>query len=388
MTADTAAEATTAAGSVARGQAAAIAGLDATLGSDDYCSMDVFERERSRIFHAGWMYACHVDGLPTGTRRAIDVAGESVIVTRDRDGEVRAFANVCRHRGARLCEAGAGPVAGSIRCPYHSWTYGLDGALVATPRVDDEFDRATAGLWRRHAEVWNGMVFVSVADEPPPLEGWLHEHSPDLRGFADVPVGDYRIGTRTETVVAANWKILVENYAECLHCAVVHPELVELVPVYRTGHVVDPDRDDGAVDFAPGRRAFTRDGSSSRPVLPGVDPAPEYDGVAVFPNLFFDLTPTVLSLTALFPTAPDRTVVVAEYLFAADDVARPDFDPSAEVEFNELVGAQDNEICELVQRGVRSGAFTSGGLTAKDAAVAEFTRRYLDIRDGPAHTPR
>lgn len=365
----------------------AIEGLAPTLGTDDYCSPGVFDLERRTIFHAGWLYACHVDGLPAGARRVVDVAGESVIVTRDRDGDVRAFANVCRHRGARLCErATSEPVAGSIRCAYHSWTYGLDGALLATPRVDDEFDRSAVGLWPYRAEVWNGMVFVSVAAEPPPLEAWLFEHSPTLRTFADIPVADYAIGRRTETVVAANWKILVENYAECLHCAVVHPELVDLVPLYRSGHVVDPDRDDGAVDFAPGSRAFTLDGDSDLAVLPGVDPTPEYDGVAVFPNLFFDLTPTVLALTALFPTAPDRTVVVAEYLFAADEAARPDFDPSAEVDFNELVGAQDNEICELVQRGVASRAFTSGGLTAKDEYVTEFTQRYLDIRGREAHT--
>lgn len=385
MGAETASEET--AGRVAGATGGAIVGLAPTLGTDDYCSAEVFDLERRTIFHAGWMYACHVDGLPPGTRRVVDVAGESVVVTRDRDGDVRAFANVCRHRGARLCERAASePVVGSIRCAYHSWTYGLDGALLATPRVDDDFDRSAVGLWPYHAEIWNGMVFVSVAASPPPLTSWLFEHSPSLATFADIPVGEFAIGTRTETVVSANWKILVENYAECLHCAVVHPELVDLVPVYRSGNVIDPDREDGAVDFAPGRTAFTLAGTSDLAVLPGVDPTPEYDGVAVFPNLFFDLTPTVLALTALFPTAPDETVVVAEYLFDAADVARPDFDPSGEVEFNELVGAQDNEVCELVQRGVSSRAFTSGGLTAKDEFVTEFVRRYLDIRGRGAHT--
>jgi len=342
----------------------------------------VFELDRQRIFHAGWMYVCHIDALAAGTRRVFDIAGESVIVTRQRDGEVRAFANVCRHRGAQLCPAGSDPAKGSIRCNYHAWTYGLDGALLATPRVDDQFDRDDYGLWRHHAAVWNGLVFVSVATTPPPLVQWLGRWTSGFDGFAAVPVADYRIGARTETVVSANWKILIENYNECLHCAVVHPELVDVIPIYRTGNVVDPDRDDEIVDLKPGARALTGDGATSLSPLPGIPDQAEYSGLAFFPNLEFDLTPTNLALTSLFPIAADKTLVVAEYLFAGDDVDRSDFDPSPEVDFNELVGAQDFEVCEMVQRGVSSRSFAGGGLTAKDRYVTEFVARYLDIR-GP-----
>ncbi len=356
--------------------------LSPTLTSADYCSPEVFELERQRIFHAGWMYVCHIDGLHPGSRRVFDIAGESVIVTRDRDGEVRAFGNVCRHRGAQLCPIGTEQAKGSIRCPYHAWTYGLDGALLATPRVDDDFDRDEYGLWPHHADVWNGMVFVSVATRPPSLVDWLTRWTPGARDFDDVPVADYRLGARTETVVAANWKILVENYNECLHCAVVHPELVDVIPIYRTGHVVDPERDDEIVDLKAGARALTLDGETSLTPLPGIADAAQYSGLAFFPNLEFDLTPTNLALTSLFPIATDETLVVAEYLFAATDVERAGFDPAPEVSFNELVGAQDFDVCEMVQRGVSSRAFAGGGLTAKDAYVAEFVTRYLDIR-GP-----
>ena len=361
---------------------AAPAMLLPTLGSADYCSPEIFELERARIFHAGWMYTCHIDGVPPGTKRAFDLAGESVIVTHDLDGNVHAFANVCRHRGAELCDGAASAASkGSIRCGYHSWTYGLDGTLLATPRVETEFDRGQYGLWPRHAEVWNGMVFVSLAEHPPRLLDWLTTHTPDLASFDGLPVADYRIGARTEVIVEANWKIIVENYAECLHCAVVHPELTDIIPLYRTGRVVDPERDDGIVDLAPGATAFTADGTSVLATLPGYHGGAEYGGTAIFPNAFFDLTPTVLSLTAIFPIAADRTMVVGEYLFAASEVESPDFDPGPEVELNELVGAQDYVVCEMVQRGVSSSAFTSGGLTHKDRFVAEFIAKYLDIRE-------
>jgi Rieske 2Fe-2S family protein len=357
--------------------------LTPTLTSADYCSPAVFEAERRQIFHAGWMYVCHVDGIPAGTKRVFDLAGESVILTRELDGALHAFANTCRHRGAELCERTTScATKGSIRCRYHAWTYGLDGALLATPRVDDEFDRGAYGLWQHRADVWNGMVFVSLANEPPPLAIWLEQHTPTIGLFADLPVGDYRIGARTETVVEANWKIIVENYAECLHCAVVHPELAELIPLYKSGNVVHPDDPTAAVEFADGRVAFTTTGQTALSALPGLDGAPEYDGAAVFPNLFFDVTPTVLALTAVFPVSPTRSVLVGEYLFNAADVDRPGFDPTPEVELNELVGAQDYVVCEMVQRGVSSSAFTSGGLTRKDEYVTEFVHRYLDIR-GP-----
>jgi Rieske 2Fe-2S family protein len=366
--------------------AAAGSGLRPTLSSVDYCSSEVFDLERRTIFHRGWMYVCHIDGIPAGTKRVVDIAGESVLLTRDTDGGVHAFANVCRHRGAQLCDAAmTEAVAGSIRCPYHSWTYHLDGRLVATPRVDDEFDRGTMSLWPYHAEVWNGMVFVSLAARPEPLGDWLARTTPWASSFERLPVAAYRIGARTETIVQANWKIILENYSECLHCAVVHPELTELIPLYRTGNVVHPDDPTAPVAFADGRVAFTRTGQSTLSVLPGVGPCAEYDGVCVFPNLFFDLTPTVLALTATFPMSADRSLVVGEYLFAAADLDRPDFDPTPEVEFNELVGAQDYVVCEMVQRGVASKSFAGGGLTRKDEYVVTFMETYLAARGPRPH---
>lgn len=358
-------------------------GLRPTLASADYCSADVFDVERRTIFHRGWMYVCHIDGIAAGTRRVFAIAGESVLLTRDLDGGVHAFANVCRHRGSQLCDpATTEALTGSIRCQYHSWTYALDGRLVATPRVDDDFDRGTMGLWPYHAEVRNGMVFVCLAARPEPFSDWLARTTPGLVGFGRLPIAGYRIAARTETIVQSNWKIIIENYSECLHCAVVHPELAELIPLYRSGNVVHPDDPTAPVAFAEGRVAFTSTGQTTQSVLPGVGPRGEYDGISVFPNVFFDLTPTVLSLTAIFPLAADRSLVVGEYLFAADNFERPDFDPTPEVEFNELVGAQDYVVCEMVQRGVASKAFTTGGLTRKDAYVADFIDTYIAER-GP-----
>jgi Rieske 2Fe-2S family protein len=348
-----------------------------TLGRDDYCSPAVFEAERERIFHAGWFYACHIGSLPPGHRRVVDVAGESVILARELDGAFHAHANVCRHRGAQLCDPDGAAGRGSIRCPYHAWTYGLGGALLATPRVDD-VDTSDVKLWSYHAATRKGMVFVSLARRPVDNDDWLRQHASWLDEFESLEIERLVVGARTESIVNANWKIVLENYEECLHCAVVHPELVELIPVYRTGHVLDPDRSDNNVALVDGAHSFTRDGRSALSVLPGT--APEevavYRGGAVFPNVMLDVTGTSASLTALFPVDPQTTVVVAEYLFNADDVAAEGFDPTPVVEFNELVGHQDYAVCERVQRGVASKAFSGSRLTAKDSLVADFVEHY------------
>jgi Rieske 2Fe-2S family protein len=318
-----------------------------TLDRDDYWSPEVFAAEQRTIFHAGWFYACHTDSLPAGHRRVVDVAGESVIVARDVDGALHAHANVCRHRGAQLCDPDPAGCAdkGAIRCPYHAWTYGLDGGLRATPRVDDELDRDALGLWRHHAAEWNGMIFVSVASQPPSLDDWMARHTDWNEVFAELALSELKVGARTVNHVDANWKIVMENYQECLHCAVVHPELVDLIPIYRTGNVVDDSRTDGAVSLTHGSNSFTLDGTS---------------------------------ITALFPNGPTSTTVIAEYLFAAGDVAAEGFDPTDVVEFNELVGRQDYDVCERVQRGVRSSAFSTGVLTAKDRYVVDFVAHYRD----------
>ena len=349
----------------------------ATLSRDDYCSPDVFETERERIFHAGWYYACHVGSLPPGHRRVVDVAGESVILARDLDGTLHALANVCRHRGAQLCDPHNAAGRGSIRCPYHAWTYGLDGALLATPRVDD-VETSQVRLWSYHAAARKGMVFVSLAHEPVAIDDWLRRHAPWLHEFESLELEQLVVGARTESVVNANWKIVLENYEECLHCAVVHPELVELIPLYRTGHVLDPDRADNNVALVDGGHSFTRDGRSTLSVLPGTTPeeVAVYRGGAVFPNVMLDVTGTSASLTALFPVDAQTTVVVTEYLFNQHDVEADGFDPTPVVEFSELVGHQDYAVCERVQRGVASKAFTGGTLTTKDSLVANFVEHY------------
>jgi Rieske 2Fe-2S family protein len=354
-----------------------------TLTTADYCSEQVYEIERQRFFHGGWFFALRADTLAPGSRTVVDVAGESVLVTRDLGGQLHAFANVCRHRGARLCDERVDSTQGSLMCPYHAWTYALDGRLIATPHLDDgEVDKAALSLWSVALHEWQGFVWLSLAKEPPPFDTWFATHCQELATLERFALGDLRVAVRTVSEVEANWKVLVENYQECLHCTRVHPELVDLIPTYRTGWVVDPDRPDGGVDIRSGTNGLAVGGTSPLPTLPGLDEvdATSYYGCTVFPNGFVDVSGNAAIVSYLYPKGPTHTTMVMEYMFAPETIAAPGFDPSSVVEFNELVAAQDNMVCERVQQGVSSRLFDRGVLTPKDGYVIGFVQHYLESR--------
>lgn len=360
-----------------------------TLTTHDYCSDEVYEIERQRFFHGGWFLALRADTLAPGNRTVVDVAGESILVTRDLQGQIHAFANVCRHRGAKLCDERSDSSQGSLMCPYHAWTYALDGRLIATPHLDnDDVDKAALSLWSVASHVWQGFVFVCLAKEPPTFEAWVAQHGQELAGLERFGLEHLKVAVRTECEVSANWKVIVENYQECLHCTRVHPELVELIPTYRSGWVTDHTRADGGVLLRDGGHSLATDGQSTLPVLPGLSDldASSYYGCTMFPNAFVDVTGTCAIVSYLYPKGPDRTTMVMEYMFAPDTIASPDFDPGSVVEFNEMVAAQDNMVCERVQQGVSSRLFEGGVLSPKDDLVIGFVQHYLEAR-GPVQQP-
>ena len=348
-----------------------------TLTGHEYVSDEVYQREQEKIFHKSWFYVCREDRLAPGDRFVADVAGESVLLVMDRDGGLHAHANVCRHRGARLCEeSGPGSKAG-ITCPYHAWTYALDGRLIGTPHLSpEEVDRDSLSLWSVACEVWHGFVFVNLSPDPTPLVESFAAGLDSVALFEHLHLGELRTGVTTSTDVQANWKILVENYQECLHCSWVHPELVDIVPVYKTGSVVDPARPDGGVTLR--GNSFSLTGRSNLPVLPymPVEEAESYYGATVFPNMFIDVTGTSVIVSSMWPKSAHETTVVMEYLFAADTIASPGFDPSEIVEFSELVGKQDYDVAERVQRGVSSRYFDHGVLAPQDHLIVDFLATY------------
>jgi len=357
-----------------------------TLPGRDYHAEDVFELERERIFFREWFYVGRESDAPEpGDFMTVDVVGESVLVVRGKDGELRGFYNVCRHRGSRICDAETrGHAKGAIKCPYHAWSYAYDGSLIGTPMVGkDELDRSQLGLWPVEVDVWQGFVFVHLG-QPELLvrESFEHQNDRPLQ-YEAWRMDELRTAKQTVSEVAANWKVLVENYNECLHCPGVHPELVAVAPTYKRGEVFEEGRDDWGVSIVGGGAGYTSTGTTTLPVMPGLSElqASSMYGASIFPNMFIDLTGTVVIATRIQPRGPEHTTMIMDYLFRPEVIDEPGFDPSDVVEFSELVANQDYVICERVQQGVRSRAFTHGVYAEKDGLPYAFNRKYLRTRD-------
>jgi len=234
-----------------------------TLPGRYYTDPEVFGREKRMIFEPMWCCAVRAAELAgPGAFQVARVGGESVLIVRGRDGELRAFLNVCRHRGARLCAEESGQVRRNLRCGYHAWTYDLDGRLVAAPSLVamPDVDRDAYGLIRVGLREWLGYAWVCVAEEPPSFEDTVIADVTVRLGDA-AAIGRYRaedlvVGWRISYDVAANWKLVIENFMECYHCATIHPELTRVLPEFARGYAAQYYVGHGA-GFAGWAQAFT-----------------------------------------------------------------------------------------------------------------------------------
>ncbi len=356
-----------------------------TLERHWYASPDVFALERERIFARSWTYVARAERLTQpGDYVLADVAGESLIVTRDHAGRLRAFFNVCRHRGTRLCTVAEGRFGGSIQCPYHAWTYGLDGALLAARNMSDVpgFARADFPLREAALATLDGFVFANVADAPDPFEAGLGAL---LARFARWNVGELRVAREIDYELACNWKLIFQNYSECYHCPLVHPQLDKLSPSdsgrndLREGPVL------GGYSLLRARGvSLTTTGVTSRPALPGLSAA-DLDRTyyyTVFPSMLLSLHPDYVMVHDVRPIAWDRTRVTCSWLFDPAVMAAPGFDPSDAVDFWDLTNRQDWHVCELTQRGVESRAYEPGPYANAEGLLAAFDRYYRDAIGG------
>jgi Rieske 2Fe-2S family protein len=252
-----------------------------------------------------------------------------------------------------------------------------EGAPAANSLVVDpvgESRRPTA------VDTWEGFVWVSVAPDPPPLRDHLARWADaDPFQWERYGIADLVAGRRSEYRVAANWKLIVENYNECLHCPTVHPSLTELIPVYRSGEVEErPGQDHGNL-LRDGATSFTFSGASGLPTLPGLSDADVgiFNGTTILPNLIVNMTSDTVSTFLLLPAAPDSTTVVSHYLFRPETVAAPGFDPSPVVEFRDTLAREDWAVCERAQLGNASRAYAAGGiLPYADRYIRAFHTRY------------
>ena len=361
--------------------------LDATLPSSWYLLPEIFARERERIFLKDWLCIGRVEDIPEGDALLRQVQGQSIIVLRNEAGQLRGFYNVCRHRGAQLCGthvpssdgrgALSGVVGSRIRCPYHSWLYSLDGDLVGTPYMAD-LDPAEFALYPVGVDSWGGFLFVNLTPAEAPTLAEILGPIPDR--VARYPLAALRVGHSIRYEVAANWKVIAENYNECYHCGPVHPELCAIVPAFRKAGGAGLDWDRG-VPHRAGAYTFTWDGTTERAPFPDLDEdeRSRHKGELVYPNLFVSLACDHATAFILQPEAPDRTVIDCLFLFAADEMAKPGFDPADTVGFWDITNRQDWAICESVQRGMGAMPHRHGWYAPMEDLTLDI-RKYVEAR--------
>ena len=340
-----------------------------TLAGRYYTDPDVFVREQQLVFEQMWCCAVRSADLDApGAFRKVQIGRESVLVIRGRDGGLRAFLNICRHRGAQLCTEPSGEIKRNLQCPYHAWTYGLDGQLVAAPNLTKmpDVDRVEYGLHKVHLREWLGYAWVSLADEPPSFEqdvqGAVADRLGDLASIQRYEVEDLQVGSRITYDVQANWKLIIENFMECYHCATIHPELTEVLPEFADGFAAQYFVGHGA-EFAEDAQGFTVDGSEGFGRLPGVadDQDRRYYAITVKPTVFINLVPDHVIVHRMFPLAADRTIVECDWLYSKDVVASGK-DVARSVELFHRVNEQDFEACVRTQPAMSSRAYKDGGV--------------------------
>ena len=356
-----------------------------TLPAHAYCDADWFAREMATIWARNWVWAGRLADLKPGSMQRRQVGAASVILCRTPDGAVSAFHNVCRHRGAELCAVAEQPMGKLVSCKYHAWSYAAtDGHLVAVGQANPtaDFDRGKHGLVKVAVKVWAGFLFLNLSDAPGALQADL-----PLTALDNWPMESLITGHRAETLVAGNWKILWENYNECLHCATIHPELSDLVPIYKTG-VMAPNE---ALGWTPedspmpplkrGAVTWTATGAPCGPEFPGLTPAERQAGylfVTIYPTMFVVAHVDHVRAIIFEPLSPDLTRVRAEWYFMQETLDQPGFDAGTVAEFAKLVLRQDAEVVEMNQRGLRSPAYKGGTLMPEEYAIRQFDAWVLD----------
>ena len=354
-----------------------------TLPGELYTSPEVLAEEEETIFARGWNCVGRAARLAApGDYFVREIAGESILVLLDREGKRRAFFNICRHRGTRLCREESGRLGATIQCSYHAWTYSTDGRLVGAPHMQDaaDFDKSDYPLHAAALAEWEGFLFVNLSERPVPFDtAW----APMKGRFARYGLPGLAVGHRVAYDVRANWKLVFQNYSECLHCPTIHPKLATVLP-YQSGanDLTEGPFLGGYMEIKAPNESATMSGRACGRVVSG--DLPEEDRkrgfyYSLMPNMLLSLHPDYVNYYILRPVAVNRTVVESEWLFHPDTVADPGNNIRDGIEFWDLTNRQDWDIVEQSQLGIASRRYRPGPYSPRESVPAAWDREYLKL---------
>ncbi|MCH8561456.1 aromatic ring-hydroxylating dioxygenase subunit alpha [Nesterenkonia sp. LB17] len=350
-----------------------------------YTDPEIFIREQAEIFEKMWNAVLRADSLASpGQWRTVTVGREEIIVVRTRKAGIKAYLNVCRHRGMRVCTTAEGR-SKTLQCGYHAWTYALEGELVAAPNLTSmpDVDRGEHGLKTVHVREWLGYIWLCVSpaagsSAPPSFEETVMTEVStrfgEVQSLENYGIEKLRVGQTRRYEVAANWKLIIENFMECYHCATIHPELTEVIPEFAQGWASQAQDEIHGASFGAQVEGFTVDGSAGVAALPAIAEAQDrkYYAITVRPQVFINTVPDHVIFHRMYPVSAAKTIVECDWLFLPE-VVEKQLDVSRSVELFHRVNLQDFEACEQTQPSMSSKAYDDGGaLVPSEHHIAEF----------------
>lgn len=354
-----------------------------TLPAHYYRSDDIYRQEIEKIFSTRWLMVCREEEIgEPGDYVTVPIGHESLIVVRDADHGIGAFYNVCRHRGTRICTSPTGHFdGGRIRCPYHSWTYALDGTLHAAPLMSDVagFRKQDYPLFTAHVGRWGGFVFINLADQPVPFEIDLGAL---IGKFDDWHLPELRIAHSISYTVECNWKLILANYQECYHCPGVHPLLSKWTPFRNARHdCLEGSVIGGYMEMRERGGGMTLDGKPAGPPIGNVsgDDLQRVHYYSIYPNLLFAPHPDFVIYQRIRSLSVTRVQIDASFLLEPDaivDLARMERFQSA-VAFWDITNKEDWRVCEQMQQGLMSRRYESGPYSAQEDVLVALDREVL-----------
>lgn len=355
-----------------------------SLAASAYYDPQWYQQEHHTIWCNNWVYVGRLADMPHNTMKRVVVAQHPLILCRGKGDQVSAFHNTCRHRGSELCQKDEQKIGKLITCPYHAWAYAADdGRLVsvghATPT--DDFDKKAHGLFPVASKLWNGLIFLCLSESPP-------EFKPDLGTSAldNWPMSNLKTGHTYTKEIACNWKVFWENYNECLHCPGIHPELTDLVPIYRQGIMSEQEARGWSPEAAPGQnlkrgaKSWTLSGAPCGPEFPDLTDGERetaYTFVTHTPSVYIVAHVDYVRIVRIEPTGPETTRLTAQWLFSQETLDQPGFDAQAVAAFAKIVLDQDSVASEMNQRGLKSPKFRQGTLMPQEFDVHNFQNWVL-----------
>ncbi len=350
-----------------------------TLAAEWYLSPEIRAREDDHIFSRSWIYVARDEDLAqTGSFTTCEIAGESLIITRDQTGALHALYNVCRHRGTRLCTEERGMFKGAIQCPYHAWTYGLDGSLRVARNMDgvEGFDPAEYPLREARVACFEGFIFAALE----PRESLGDAFSPLAGRFSAWRLPELRRATSIAYDAACNWKLVFQNYSECYHCPVIHPQL-ERLSSSESGHndLLEGPFLGGYSELRDSVTTLNTHGKTQRPLLAGEANRSRVYYYTIFPSMLLSLHPDYVMVHSVQPLDAGHTRINCDWFFDSRTMQMPDFDCSDAVAFWDLTNRQDWAVSELTQRGIASRAYTPGPYSQQEGLLDAFDRHYKQV---------